>query len=221
MVQQLAKAEIRALEGRRAGEAVSVLFNPHEYTHEISNNFHASSPPGLNNPVLQFLNGNSDTLTMELYFDTYTDFGGRDVTQETGKLAALLRVDGDTHAPPRVQFRWGQFSFKAVIEKLSQKFTMFLADGTPVRATLNVSFKQFKPIAEQLADPRRNSADKTKRRILSADDSIWLLANREYGHPQDWRRIARANRIDDPRAIRPGTALVVPPLDDQAGDPAP
>ncbi|MGZ9067838.1 MAG: CIS tube protein [Allosphingosinicella sp.] len=204
---------IVALEGDHKDKPVEVLFNPTEYSFEISNNFQASAPPGLNNPILQFVNGNSDTLSMELFFDTWTDRNRGDVTLLTGRLAALLRIDGKTHAPPRVEFRWGVIAFKAVIEKLSQRFTMFLSDGTPVRATLNVSFKQYKPLAEQLADPRRNSADKTKRRILTADDSIWLLAHREYGDVRDWRAIALKNRIEDPRAIRPGTALVVPPLD--------
>lgn len=221
MPQELAKAKIHILEGRNAGQAVAVLFNPAEYSFEISNSFQASSPPGLSNPILQFVNGNSDTLTMDLFLDTYTDGGGADVSEQTGRFAALLRVDGDTHAPPRVEFRWGVLAFKAVIEKLSQKFTMFLSDGTPVRATLNVSFKQYKTLAEQLKDPRRNSADKTKRRVLSAASSIWLLAHEEFGQPRHWREIARANRIDDPRAIRPGTALTVPPLDDKATEPAP
>lgn len=215
MPQQLAKATIQVLDGRNKGNAVEVLFNPAEYSLEISNNFQASAPPGLNNPILQFVNGNSDTLTMDLYFDTWTDLGRADVSELTGRFAALLRIDGDLHAPPRVEFRWGMLAFKAVIEKLSQRFTMFLSDGTPVRATLNVAFKQYKPLAEQLADPRRNSADKTKRRIVAAGDSIWLLAHREYGDARDWRAIARRNRLDDPRSIPIGAALVVPPLDEQ------
>jgi hypothetical protein len=214
MPHELAKARIQALEGDLKDKPVDVLFNPTEYSFEISNNFQASAPPGLNNPILQFVNGNSDTLSMDLFFDTWTS-GRGDVTLLTGKLAALLRIDGKTHAPPRVEFRWGVIAFKAVIEKLSQRFTMFLSDGTPVRATLNVSFKQYKPLAEQLTDPRRNSADKTKRRVVTADDSIWLLAWREYGDVRDWRAIALKNQIEDPRAIRPGAALIVPPLDEK------
>jgi hypothetical protein len=217
MPQELAKARIKVLEGEREGEFVEVLFNPTEYSLEISNNFQASAPPGLNNPILQFVNGNSDSLSMELFFDTWTDGNRADVSQLTGLIAGLVRIDADTHAPPRVEFRWGLLVFKAVIEKLSQRFTMFLPDGTPVRATLNVSFKQFKPLAEQLIDPRRKSADKTKRRVVAADDSIWLLANREYGNPREWRLIARQNRVTDPRAIRPGAVLVVPPLDKPKG----
>ena len=91
---------------------------------------------------------------------------------------------------------------------------MFRSDGTPVRATLIVTFRQYKTIAEQLQDPRRNSADKTKRRVLEAHDSIWLLAAREYGEPRFWRLIAVTNDIDDPRRIEPGRVLVLPPITD-------
>jgi nucleoid-associated protein YgaU len=50
---------------------------------------------------------------------------------------------------------------------------------------------------------------------MASDDSIWLVANREYGDSRDWRLIARWNRISDPLAIRPGDVLVVPPLDEK------
>jgi hypothetical protein len=213
--QELAKAKIHILEGQRANKFVEVLFNPTEYSLEVSNNFQASAPPGLNNPILQFVNGNSQTLAMDLFFDTWTDGGRSDVSVLTEQLVSLVRIDPKTHAPPRVEFRWGLLVFKAVIEKLSQRFTMFLSDGTPVRATVNVSFKQFKPLAEQLIDPKRESADKTKRRVMASDDSIWLVANREYGNSHDWRLIARWNHIADPLAIRPGDVLVVPPLDEK------
>jgi nucleoid-associated protein YgaU len=210
----LAKAKIQILDGQHAGESVPVLFNPTEYSLDISNSFQETAPPGLSNPILQFVNGQAQTLTMDLYFDTYTDGGSADVSRQTGRFAAMLKIDGALHAPPRVEFRWGVLAFKAVVEKLSQKFTMFLSNGTPVRATLNVSFKQYKTLTEQLADPRRNSADKTKRRELSRASSLWLVANQEYGDPRYWRLIARANGIGDPRRVAPGTALVVPPLED-------
>ena len=107
------------------------------------------------------------------------------------------------------------FLFEAVIDKISQRFTMFLADGTPVRATLSVTFTQYKTIQEQLQQPRRNSADKTKRRMVEGPDDLWLLADREYGDVARWRHIARANRIDDPRRLVAGTVLVLPPLEDE------
>ena len=214
MGQELAKATVTPLEGRGQGEPIQVLFNPTEYNVEYSASFQQTAPPGLSNPILQFVNGNAQVLTMDLLFDTYTDGGGANVAEVTKSFTDLVAIDGTTHAPRRVEFRWGVFSFVAVIEKISQRFTMFRSDGTPVRATLSVTFRQHKTIAEQLQDPRRNSADKTKRRVLEAHDSIWLLAAREYGESRFWRLIARANDVDDPRAIEPGRVLVLPPIPD-------
>ncbi len=204
-----ARAEL-AIDG---GETIQVLFNPTEYSVEYSAGLQESAPPGLSSPIIQFVNGNAQVLTMDLLFDTYTDGGGADVSTVTRPLIDMLAIDGVLHAPPRVEFRWGSFSFCAVVEKISQRFTMFRSDGTPVRATLTVTFKQHRTIAEQLENPRRNSADKTKRRVFEAHDSIWLLAAREYGQVRYWRLIARENDIDDPRRIQPGRVLVLPPID--------
>jgi nucleoid-associated protein YgaU len=212
--QQLTKATLEVLAGSAKGEMIEVLFNPTEYSVEHSASFGETAPPGLDNPITQFVNGNAQVLTMDLLFDTYTDRGGEDVSEQTSRLTDLVHIDGDLHAPPTVRFSWGVFLFEAVIDKISQRFTMFLADGTPVRATLSVTFKQYKTIQEQLQEPRRSSADKTKRRVAEGPDDLWLLADREYGDVARWRHIARANRIDEPQRLVPGTVLVLPPLED-------
>jgi len=210
MAQQLEKAQITALAGSVASVGpIDVLFNPAEYTHEISNNFQETSLPGLSNPILQFVNGQTQVLSMELLFDQWTDREEANVTERVKQLADLLLIDPELHAPPPVEFSWGTFSFKAVIESLSQRFTMFDADGTPVRATVSISFKQYRPLSEQLENPRLESSDKTKLRPLVG--SLWALAAQEYGDPNEWRRIARENRIPNPRLIPQGDALIVPP----------
>jgi hypothetical protein len=214
MRQQLAKATIRILDGNAAASEVEVLFNPAEYSVEYSASYQETAPPGLNNPIIQFVNGNARVLTMDLFFDTYTDGGGSNVSDLTSRFTNMLGIDGSLHAPPRVEFRWGVFKFTAIVEKVTERFTMFLADGTPVRATLAVTFKQYQTVAEQLMNPRRNSSDKTQRRVLEVHDSVWLMADREYGDPRFWRLIARANRISEPRKIEPGTVLTLPPVED-------
>ena len=210
----LAKAKILILEGRNANKTVEVLFNPAEYRLEVVNNYPQKAPPGLTSPIVQFVNSIGDTLSMDLYFDTHTDGGSADVKDQTKQFVALMRIDGKIHAPPLVEFQWGSLTFRAVVEKLSQHFTMFRADGIPVRAKLSITFKARETLSAQLKNPRPNSADKTKRRRLTADSSIWLLANDEFEDPRFWRLIARQNRIEDPRAIPAGTVLVVPPLTD-------
>jgi len=220
MATQLVKANVKILEGRNKDAELEVHFNPTEYALEYGATFQETAVPGLSNPILQFVNGAAEVLTMDLLFDTYTDRGGADVSVVTSAFTRMVAIDADTHAPPRVEFTWGAFTFRAVVEKISQRFTMFLGDGTPVRATLSVTFKQYRTISEQLEEPRRNSSDKTKHRVLGKVDgyrptpiSLWALAAEELGEPRFWRQIARHNRVEDPRALRPGDVIIVPPLE--------
>ena len=85
----------------------------------------------------------------------------------------------------------GELAFKALLEKLSRKITLFRPDGTPARATLNVSFREYQTLAELVNDPRLESADKTKRRVVVGSDSLWAMAGREYGDVTLWSEIAQ------------------------------
>jgi nucleoid-associated protein YgaU len=211
-MEQRATAYIEALQGRFKNQRAEVIFNPAEYSLEKGNQFASTALPGLSNPVLSFVNGNADVLTMDLFFDTYTNQGGADVREATGKVSRLLEIDPEVHAPPLVRFVWGPLSFRAVMERLTQRFTMFREDGVPVRATLNVTFKEYKTIAEQLAESRLESSDRTKRRVVAERDRLCLIAAIEYGDASAWRVIADENEIDNPRLLQPGQELRLPPL---------
>ncbi len=212
-MEQRATAFIEALLGVHKGEKAEVIFNPAEYTLEKGNQFASSPLPGLSNPVLSFVHGNADTLTMELFFDTYTNRGGSDVRDETKKISRLLEIDPQVHAPPPVSFVWGPLGFRAVIERLTQRFTMFREDGVPVRATLNVTFKEYKTIEEQISDRPTESSDWTKQRVLTEGDRLDLIAAIEYGDSGVWREIAAANDIDNPRLLEFGREVRLPPLE--------
>ena len=223
---QLEKATITVLEGADANKVIAVLFNPTEYSFDRSNAYKPTPIPGLGSPILQFVNGESDQLSMELFLDDYTDPRGptsllkkedEPVQKRLKAIAKLLEIDRDLHAPSPVRFNWGPMEFKAIIEKLGRKFTKFHPDGTPARATLNITFKEYRTLREQLESPRRESADKTKRRVVIGRDSLWAIAAREYDNPDEWVRIAIENDLDDPREIRPGDWLRLPPIESPDG----
>ena len=51
-------------------------------------------------------------------------------------------ADGKTR-PPMVSVKWGVFpEFPGVIESVSTKYTMFLPDGTPVRAICHLRIRE-------------------------------------------------------------------------------
>jgi nucleoid-associated protein YgaU len=175
-------------------------------------------------PQLTFGGGQPATLAMELFFDTYAAARGggeaKDVRKEyTDAIWKLMSVndklrDKKTNKgrPPTVRFQWGDaWSFNAVLTNVSQKFTLFLPNGTPVRATLTVTFQQVKDEAA-LAPQNPTSGGVGGERVwtVAEGDSLGWIAHQEYGDTSRWRRIAEANRLTDVRRLVPGSTLVIP-----------
>ena len=208
----LEKAFIQPLneKGRNLGDRIVVMFNPEQYTIDQKVTFQRTNLPGLQTPITQFVHGEAQTLKLDLFFDTYEQ--GTDVRNLSRKLTSLLDINSEMHAPPLCKFVWGKLEFKAVIDSMTQNYTMFLDSGIPVRAKLTVSFTEYRTITEQLEKTPRNSADRTKYYVITQTDSLWSLAERFYDEPNKWRVIATANKIENPRIIIPGMELIIPAL---------
>src|SRR3546814_6362942 len=108
---------------------------------------------GIDSPILQFVRGQNETLTLDLFFDSTEDGmdeSARDVREQTRSIYQLVKIQPKTHAPPRIRFRWGAgISFKAIVERVEQSFELFAPTGVPLRATLSVTFREYKTLEEQ------------------------------------------------------------------------
>lgn len=187
-----------------------VLFNPTQYTIAKANTISEAAIPGLGAPILQYVHGNVRTLTMDLFFDTYEE--QNDVSAKTRNIYSLLEIEATTHAPPICDIRWGAFQFTGVLDHVSGQFTLFLSDGTPVRATLSVVFKEYIDVDVLVRVNPTQSADHRKRRVVMSGERIDTIAAEEYGDPTRWRVIAEANDLDDPSILQPGQALTLPAI---------
>ncbi len=208
----LKKAQIQL--AHKPDQVFEVLFNPEEYTLNKDNNFAAQAIPGLSAPLLQFVNGNLRTLEMELFFDTYAteSLPKRDVREETDKIVRLLDIDPDLHAPPVLLVSWSSLQLRCVLARVSQKFIMFMEDGRPVRARLNVTFNEFIDPEQTAKRDNLRSADVSKIHVVTQGDTLSGIAGQFYDDPRIWRPIAIANRLADPRAITVGQTLRIPAL---------
>jgi nucleoid-associated protein YgaU len=189
---------------------IPVMFNPPEYQLQKTNQFADIRIPGLGSSLLQFVQGNSQSLTMDLFFDT-TD-SGLDVRLHTDPVVAFTAVNSDTHAPPRLVFLWGSLIFPCVLDSVTQRFEYFNSFGMPLRARLSVSLKGYDVIESILASIPLLSADRTKRHVFVQGERLEGIAAAEYDDARQWRPIAEASGIDNPLTIRPGRALTVPVL---------
>lgn len=198
---------------------ITVQFNPAEYSMAKGAQFAEIAIPGIDAPILQFVRGQTQTLTMELFFDTTESGMGDDVvsvTTKTEPVYRLAQIQSRTHAPPRVTFFWGELSFKAIVDNVQQKFTLFNPNGVPLRATLSVSFKEYQSLEEQLARKNWQSADHSKKRMIKRNETLALIAFREYGDAGLWRHIYddQNNRdlIPNPRRLQPGIEITIPAI---------
>jgi len=205
----LEKALIKP-EAPRGAPPIPALFNPNQYGLEASNEFSETAVVGLDSPLLQYVRGGARMLSMELFFDTYEQ--RTDVRRHTDRIYNLLAIEPTTHAPPICKFTWGRFSFRCVVERVSGRFTLFLDNGTPVRASLSVGLKEYVDAGASSRSRALQSSDHTKTTEVQRGDTLSAIAEREYGDPAAWRPIARANLIANPRVLEPGRLLVVPPL---------
>jgi len=234
-MQWLAKAQLQRLkaDGTPKGAPLEVAYNPTEFTLSKNAQFAEIPVPGLDSPLLQFIRGQTETLTLDLFFDT-TDAGGtgadaKPVTDKTDLFYQLIKIESESHAPPVVLFSWGgeafpghrsyetlagqnRYGFKGVVESVRQRFTIFSSLGLPLRATISLSLKEYKTLQEQIAEIDHHSPDRTRMHVVKQCETITRIAELTSGQSSDWRAIADWNGIEDPLALDSGKVLEIPSL---------
>lgn len=213
------KIFVETAQGKFSPTPVEVLFNPSQISIQKSAKWAAKPSKEGDTGQTQFTHGEPASLSIELFFDTYEK--QTDVRDHTQKIFFLTTVQehGDLHRPPLCELVWGKFNLsgdlqcKWVLENLSQRFELFLADGTPVRATLGCSFKQWRGDQTEARLLNKQSADVAKTYTVRRGDTLSSIAAQLYNDASMWRAIAETNRIINPRKLEPGRTLVIPRID--------
>jgi phage tail protein X len=237
----MVKARIDKWDGSKWTTVLTCKFNPTQLTMSKENNYvPPPDAPNQNVKMPVFGGGKEASLTVNLFFDT-TDTGADVRRQYTDKLLNLMdkgqqkssknmppgtpttSVDGTRRAqqteatPPKVKFIWGKLiSFEAYVTDVGLNFTYFLPNGTPVRATANLTLKQARDMDLW---PSQNPTSRSAARevwVVSEGETLDWIAYQHYGHSAWWRHIAEANGLANPLALRPGQLLKLTPLPNAA-----
>jgi LysM repeat protein len=213
----LPKAKIEMYRGDEPEpvDTITVMFNPPEYSISKGARYASTSILGMSTPLTQFVHGEADTLSLELFLDTtlmldlLTD---SDVREFVAKLEKLVLIDPESHAPLHCKFKWGKVDFKATVAKLDTTYTKFNADGVPVRAKIRMTFTEYETFDEikKKKKSKKESADLARTYVVKEGDSLWLIAYEQYGDQKYWKHIARANGVANPLEVEPGTEIKLP-----------
>ena len=219
----------------RKGKPFTVLYNPQSYVQSKSVKYRMIPEMGADAPLMQFRHGEAETISFELFFDAVssgtevsgglarrakfaanallpTATGIVDIREYTDEIAQLAHVDDDLHRPPILKINWGDLDYQCLMTKCEQVFTKFNESGKPVRARLNCTFTQLLFVDELFSKHPLHSPDTTKYRTVRQGDSLWSIASDAYGDVSQWRAIANANGIQNPRKLYSGDLLAIPAL---------
>jgi hypothetical protein len=212
------------------GGSIQCWFNPKEYTIAKANQWEVKPVTGVALPTAQYAGGQPRKLSLQLLFDS-TDSTSLDVRDVTGQLFGMMEAQSslgsgkgkNSGRPPMVTFVWGNSTvpFKAVVDNLSVQYTLFRADGTPVRAQAQLSLIQADKAMDKSSgkghskpqNPTTRAQPGLGSHTVRDGDSLASIAFAHYRDPTRWRAIAEANGIDDPLRLKRGTVLSIPSVE--------
>jgi len=202
----LTKANISSSE---AGINMDVYFNPKELQVDKTVPWNEHKNTEGNESTLEFTQSKSREMNMDLMFDGFED--ETDVYDEyISQIETLTMVDDTKKRPPMCLFTWGSAipPFQGVIESMSVKYTLFLPDGTPVRATVTLKWKQADTLknaaeAKADADAEKKASKGTQTNASNANRPDQVAA----ANGTDHRTMCNNSGVDDPSSIPPGTTM--------------
>jgi len=239
-VARLAKAELRQLDARfentiNEDKWTKVQFNPDTLKVTFANQIQQPQGSGDQNgaQAQQFVGAGSMKLAVQLVFDVTAEIPQElpqvnDVRKLTKRVTYFITPTGDPpgasppqkYIPPAIRFLWGSFSFDGIVEGIEETLELFSSDGRPLRATLSLTLTQQRitsfnvpDIADQSFNvPRRQGATSgtTPLTEASAGSNLQTLSSRGRG-TADWRGVAAANGIENPRLLQPGQLINLRP----------
>ena len=183
-------------------------------------NLSETTKPLANQSVVEFHGGKPNETEFEICFNTdavkeitasgqYKESKASDVSKLTSKIQDAMLISENLHRPPIVDVICGSIKLSGIILKTDVAFEKFTKDGMPIKASVKVTLKEW---SEKEKKTSLQSPDRSKSRNLTPDQSIWMMAEDEYGDDAEWRIIAKANNIMDPLNIEEGMAIKIPAL---------
>lgn len=208
----------------KTGKVFQVQFNPQTLKLNYSNQKAGGEQP--KGSSTQFVGRGVTKLSLELWFDIALALpqgstAKRDVrtlTQEVQYFMTPQKVPGkgtDKFLPPGFRFHWGSFTFIGVMDSMDETLDFFSSDGLPLRANVAITASKQEiqyDAANAATVQNRQSSGLQSYTPVKAGSSLQDAAAKSTsasssGGPPDWKGLALANSIENPRMLAAGTLL--------------
>ena len=125
--------------------AINFQFNPDSlsFSRSVTWAVEAGAYTAAGFPKVSYSNRGAETLKLSnLWFDTYEYATKTSVLDLISPIIKSTEIAGSLKRPPVYIFAWGEQYLKCVVTNINYELTMFLADGTPVRAKVSIDLQE-------------------------------------------------------------------------------
>lgn len=203
-----------------ANGTYTLMLNPEKIQWSRSNTFNDETNVGSNAVSLKFGKANIQKLSFETVIDCtgVVDPARVVMTTEINSLTQVIYTyNGSIHQPNFLIVSWGGgITFNCVLSSYNLTYTLFSADGTPLRAKVSFEFSSYlsPTLAAKAAD--NQSPDMTHLVKVVAGVNLPQISRQIYGSANYTVPIAKFNQLNKFRDLQAGQVLTVPPLVPQA-----
>lgn len=197
-----------------AGPPYIAMFNPENWDMKTNIVYYPKVKEGNDGLEQGFHRVDSPTLNFDLLIDgTGASGENREVLAEVLLLREVVLFNGVEHKPNLLAIIWGSQFFKGVLTSMNVKYTLFRANGIPLRATISLSFVEQRSSSEIISTMNLASADLTHKRLVKENDRLDLICQYIYKSPRHYIDVARANNLTTFRKLPVGAELIYPPVE--------
>lgn len=196
------------------GDSMDVLLNPSNISNSVSVKYTPIDIAGKIKPHVMFSSVESETFKFDLIFDG-TELVDPEADDVETQLKTFREVtygyNSSEHEVTYVIIDWGSLKVYCRLESLSVEYTLFDADGKPLRAKATCSFKETTTPKEEQSKKNTNSPDMTHVKVVKAGYGLRHMCYDIYGDTKLDIAIAKFNGFTS-RYVPDGTEVVLPPL---------
>lgn len=201
----------------KAGYEISVQINPEDFTEKksVSYSDRKNSEP-------QYEGTENETISLKFTIDgtgvvasgAENPVNVSDKVNELEKYLYLPQKSDDTKPalPYFVLISWGKLFFKGRLQEMDVHYTLFKANGEPLRAVVSLTFVRARLENSETNAPEGQTTPEEKDKVVTVKcgESLPSLCRREYGDSSMVEQIAERNKLPSIRGVQAGDRLVFP-----------
>lgn len=200
-------------------ETIRFQFVPGGYQETAGANWSSSTGLGRQNPILQFANGEQNTISWEVRL--WAGDQSRDVSFQINALKLAVTRDPKLKRPPRYNLVWGSIVDEVVVVQSlgTIRYDDPRPDGTVRGASLVINLLVYRTVDISLAsEDARSLLQDTFFSVAKAGEQWEDVALREYGDPDLGDLLRRRHPAMLFPGQKPGTIVKLPKLANLAVD---